>query len=73
MSNNTVFVDGNTLTPMPPAEERYMNKEWLADKSRRLLPKPLSQEVLSAVAAEAQRLGRPLTDEERDSVYSRFD
>lgn len=35
--------------------------------------KPLSQEVLSAVAAESQRLKRPLTDVERDAVYSRFE
>jgi hypothetical protein len=73
MSNNTVFVDGDKLTPLPPADERWNNNSWLADKSQRRLPKPLRQEVLSAVAAESQRLRRPLTDDERNAVYQRFD
>jgi hypothetical protein len=72
MSNNVVFVEGNKLAPLPPAEERWNNTAWLADKSQRRLPKALPQEVLSAVGEESRRLGRPLTDKERDAVYARF-
>jgi hypothetical protein len=73
MVNKTVFVDGNRLTRLPPAESRWGNTEWLADKSQRHLPKSLPSEVLNAVGEEARRLGRPLTDAERESVYRRFD
>jgi hypothetical protein len=69
----TMLLDGNTLTPLPPAEERWNNTAWLADKSQRRPPVGLPQEVLSAVAAESQRLKRPLTDDERNAVYQRFD
>jgi hypothetical protein len=71
--SNTVLVDGNKPTPLPPGAERWNNPEWLADKSQRRLRKALPQEVLSAVGEEARRLGRPLTDAERESVYRRFD
>jgi hypothetical protein len=73
MINNVVFVEGNKLEPLPPAEERWNNTAWLADKSHRRLPKALPTEVLNAVGEESRRLGRPLTDAERNAVYSRFD
>jgi len=35
--------------------------------------KPMPPEILSALADEARRLGRGLTDAERDAIYARFD
>ncbi|HWY20023.1 MAG TPA: hypothetical protein VNX26_02320 [Candidatus Acidoferrum sp.] len=37
------------------------------------LKKPIPTEVLNALGEEARRLGRGLTDDERDSIYARFE
>ena len=36
-------------------------------------PTAMPHEVLAALVVEARRLGRPLTDDERASLYARFD
>jgi len=64
---------GRVSASAPPGTD-YMQApgRWLGPDVNRVR-KPIPPEVLNALGEEARRLGLGLTDQERDSVYARFE
>jgi hypothetical protein len=64
---------GRVSASGPPGPD-YMTVpgRWLGPNTNRVR-KPIPPEILQALGEESRRLGRMLTDEERNSVYARFE